>query len=700
MPNRLAQSSSPYLRQHAQNPVDWYPWGDEAFARARREDKPVVLSIGYSACHWCHVMAHESFEDAETAAQMNRDFVCIKVDREEHPDVDQLYQQAHQLFDEGGGWPLTMFLLPTGEPFFGGTYYPPEDRWGRPSFRRVLSALLTAYREEKAKVREHGAKLVEALREVQRQASGVETGVHLPEDLVPRVGTRLAGHIDRREGGFGSAPKFPNPTALGLLLRSFYRSGEPEDVRPGLLTLTKMAQGGIYDHLGGGFARYSTDDKWLVPHFEKMLYDNALLIRLYAQARVLLESMGQEVLAQRYDRVIDETVGWLRREMSAPGGGFYAALDADSEGVEGKYYVWTPEEVERLVGGKQAQLMTRCYDVIPGGNWKDPHGHGPSEASILHVIDQPHDEEEEQLLRAAKETLLTARAQRVRPGTDDKILTSWNALVVSGLATAGQLLDRQDFVELARDSADFLLQKLRSADGRLLRTYQQGQARWPGTLDDHAFLVESLIQLAQATQDAKYLAIAKELTDAALRDLYDPSSHSFFVGPEETDGVALIARPVSLHDSAIPSGVSVMCQNLLRLQALLEPARERYQAIAESTLLRLAERAQRNPMGLSGVLHGLDLLQHGLVVTIVVEPAGGGHDRSLRRAAMGTYVPDHFVWVMQEGSPVPSELAALCEGKVLRDGQPAAYVCKGSTCSAPISDPRALHQKLRGNRQD
>ena len=696
MPNRLAASSSPYLRQHADNPVDWYPWGDEAFARARREDKPILLSIGYSACHWCHVMAHESFEDAETAAQMNQDFVCVKVDREEHPDVDQLYQQALQIFDEGGGWPLTMFLLPTGEPFFGGTYFPPQDRYGRPSFRRVLTALLNAYRQEPVKVREHGGKLVEALRDVQRQSTGQETGAHLPEDLIQRVGTRLAGHIDRREGGFGNAPKFPNPTALGLLLRSFYRSGDLDDVRPGLLTLTKMAQGGIYDHLGGGFARYSTDDKWLVPHFEKMLYDNALLLRLYAQALVLLESIDQQVLAGRYGRVIDETVGWLRRQMSAPGGGFYAALDADSEGIEGKYYVWNPEEVAALVGPEKAALVTRCYDVIPGGNWSDPHGHGPENASILHVIDQPHDEEEERLLAEAKATLLAARDQRTPPGTDDKILTGWNALTISGLATCGQLLQRGDFIELARTTADFVLTKLRTARGELLRTYKDGQARWAGTLDDHAFLAEALIALGQATQESKYLTIAVELNEAALRNLYDPEQHAFFVGPVETDGVSLIARPVSLHDSAIPSGVSVMCQNLLRLAALFPSHRERYQAIAESTLLRLGEKAQRSPMGMAGLLQALDLLQHGLVVTVVVEPPGTATDHPLRRAAATTYVPDHFVWVVKEDEAVPEALQALCEGKTSREGKPAAYVCRGPRCTAPISDPQELRGQLGG----
>ncbi len=694
MPNRLALSSSPYLRQHADNPVDWYPWGEEAFSRARREDKPVLLSIGYSACHWCHVMAHESFEDAETAALMNQDFVCIKVDREEHPDVDQLYQQAHQLLSEGGGWPLTMFLLPTGEPFFGGTYFPPQDRWGRPSFRRVLSALAHAYRDEKAKVRDHGQKLLEALQEVQQKSRGDETAAQLPADLVQRVAARLSSQIDPREGGLGHAPKFPNPTALGLLLRSFYRSGEVDDLRPALLTLTKMAQGGIYDQLGGGFARYSTDDKWLVPHFEKMLYDNGLLLRLYAQALVLLVAQGQDVLAARYRRVIDETVGWLRRQMSGTDGGFYAALDADSEGVEGKYYVFTYEEITQLVGKTQADLVSRCYDVVPGGNWHDPHGHAPVDASILHVIDQPRDEEEDELLRRAMETLLAARDRRVPPGTDDKILTGWNALAVSGLATAGQLLARTDLVELARQTADFLLTRLRDPDGKLLRTFKNGEAKWAATLEDHAFLAESLWQLTQATQDTRYLAIAKDLTDAALADLYDPENQTFFVGPTETDGVSLIARPVSLHDSAIPSGVSVMCLNLLRLAAVLPDVRERYQAIAESTLLRLGERAQRSPMGMAGLVHALDCLSHGVVVTILISPSSGQDGQALRDVALRTFVPDHFVLVLTEGQPIPPELQPLCEGKTAKDDRPTAYVCVGTSCSAPIVDAVELQKRL------
>ncbi len=696
MPNRLALSSSPYLRQHAENPVDWYPWGEEAFARARREDKPVLLSIGYSACHWCHVMAHESFEDAETAALLNRDFVCIKVDREEHPDVDQLYQQAHQLIAEGGGWPLTMFLLPTGEPFFGGTYFPPQDRWGRPSFQRVLVALANAYRDEKDKVRDHGQKLREALEEVQQKSRGDETAAQVPIDLVQRVAARLASQIDPREGGLGHAPKFPNPTALGLLLRSYYRSGEVDELRPALLTLTKMALGGIYDQLGGGFARYSTDDKWLVPHFEKMLYDNGLLLRLYAQALVLLLAQGQEVLAARYQRVIDETVGWLTRQMSGKDGGFYAALDADSEGVEGKYYVWTYEEVEQLVGTKATELLTRCYDVIPGGNWHDPHGHGPTDASILHVIDQPRDKEEDELLGQAMATLLTTRSRRIPPGTDDKILTAWNALVVSGLATAGQLLARPELIALARQTADFLLTRLRDSNGKLLRTYKEGEAKWAATLEDHAFLADALWQLTQATQDARYLPIAKDLTDAALAELYDPATGTFFVGPQETDGVSLIARPVSLHDSAIPSGVSVMCQNLLRLSAVLPDVRMRYQAIAEATLLRLGERAQRSPMGMAGLVHALDCLSHGVVVTIIVSPKSGQDARALQAAALRTYVPDHFVFTVIEGQPVPAELQAICEGKTAKDGQPTAYVCIGESCSAPIHDAVTLQERLAG----
>ena len=699
MPNRLKDESSPYLRQHKDNPVDWYPFGADAFERARAEDKPILLSIGYSACHWCHVMAHESFEDDETAAQMNRDYINIKVDREELPDVDQIYQHTLQLFGEHGGWPLTMFLLPTGEPFFGGTYFPPRDGHGRPSFRRVLHALAQAYKQDREEVVGQAQKLVEALGQLQGRGAGSEAQNRLPPDLARRVAERLGSRMDGREGGFEGAPKFPNPTALALLLRGYARSGEVELLRPVLLTLTKMAEGGIYDQLGGGFARYSTDAHWLVPHFEKMLYDNGQLLRLYAEAHQVLLTLGQPQLAERYRRVIDETVGWLEREMRDPAGGLYAAMDADSEGVEGKYFVWTPEQVAAVVGDEKARLVARCYDVRPGGNWQDPHGHGPQGASILHVIDRPQDADEESLLGAAKAELLEARRRRVPPGTDDKVLTAWNGLVITGLAEAGRLLGEPRYIDAARRTADFLLQALRGPDGGLLRTYKEGTAKLPATLDDHAFFAEGLFHLASATADLTYLTEAVRLIDETLTRFYDEQKGLFFLGPAQTAGVTLVTRPVSLFDSAIPSGLSVTCQNLLRLGALADDARrERYLQIAETTLLRQSEQAVRNPGGMSNLIAALDLWQNGLVMTVIMEGEGGAADESaaaLHRASLAQYLPDHFVLRSRVGQPLPPPFDALVFGKTAVGGQATAYVCRGPRCSAPITDPAELREHLR-----
>ncbi len=701
MSNRLKAETSPYLRQHQDNPVDWYPWGEAAFARARAEDKPILLSIGYSACHWCHVMAHESFEDAEIAAQMNRDYINIKVDREELPDVDQIYQHTLQLFGEHGGWPLTMFLLPTGEPFFGGTYFPPRDGHGRPAFRRVLHALAQAYKQDREEVVGQATKLVEALTQLEGRGAGSEATSRIPDDLVRRVAERLGTRMDPREGGFEGAPKFPNPTALGLFLRAYGRSGDVEAVRPALLTLTKMAEGGIYDQLGGGFARYSTDARWLVPHFEKMLYDNAQLLRLYAEAHQILlgPGLGQPQLAARYGRVIDETIGWLEREMREPAGGLYAAMDADSEGVEGKYFVWTPEELAAVLDPDKARLVARCYDVRAGGNWVDPHGHGPQGASILHVIDRPQDEAEGRLLAAARAELLAARRTRVPPSTDDKVLTAWNGLAITGLAEAGRLLGEPRYVAAAQRTADFLLRALRGPGGELLRTYKEGSAKLPATLDDHAFFAEGLFYLASASGNLDYLTAAIALTDEALMRFYDADKGLFFLGPAETGGVTLVTRPVSLFDSAIPSGLSVTCMNLLRLAALAdEERRARYQQIAESTLLRHTEQASRNPGGMANLLSALDLWQHGLTVTVLVDGAGDGAAapaaEALHRASLARYVPDHFVLRCRPGQPVPPAFSALLAGKSALAGRPTAYVCRGPRCTAPITDPDELRERL------
>ena len=686
MSNRLAQAQSPYLRQHADNPVHWYPWGSEAFLAAVSADKPILLSVGYSACHWCHVMAHESFEKPETAALMNQHFICIKVDRQEHPDVDQLYQQALQLFDESGGWPLTMFLLPSGEPFFGGTYFPPEERYSRPSFSRVLVDVAQAYRQHAAQVRKQAESLCLALRSLQKHPA--ETTPHLPKDFLPSLAARLADLFDPRHGGLGHAPKFPNPTAVSLLLRAFRQTGQLDLQTPVLLTLTKMARGGIYDHVGGGFARYSTDEKWLVPHFEKMLCDNALLIRLYAEAAAVLTEQNQGPMAHTFTRVIEETVGWLQRQMRAENGGFCVSLDADSEGLEGKYYVFTLQEIEHLLGPKRAPLFARAYDVQPGGNWHDPHGHGGVGSSILHLVHPPQNDAEAQELSQNLKTLGQARNLRVPPLLDGQVLTGPNALVVTGLATAGQLLGRPDWIALADETAPLLLNRLSDQHG----CFQSDDQR-PANLDDLAFLIEALICLSQATRNVAYLQLAHTLADTAVRCFFEPEQQTFYAGKETADGVPLVVRPVSLYDSAVPSGFSVLCHSLLLLAAVFPDSRTRYQAIAESCLSQVAARALRNPVGLAGALHALDLMVCEPSIVLVIEPSRQKLS-PLADAARRTYLPGGLVFVLYADEPVAPLLAQLAEQKTLQNNQPTAYLCKGPVCGTPIFSAEELRARL------
>ncbi len=687
MPNRLADETSPYLRQHADNPVDWYPFGDEAFTRAKTEDKPVLLSIGYSACHWCHVMAHESFEDEETARLMNERFVSIKVDREEMPDVDQIYQQALQLQGEHGGWPLTMFLTPDGTPFYGGTYFPKRDSFGRPSFKRILTALSDSFHNDLPAVQSNAKQFKEGLAHLARH--GRTPGQQeLPADSTDRAATKLSMNVDRKEGGFGGAPKFPNPKAFELMLRSWRRAARSGDSdAPELLqcvarTLVKMAAGGIYDQIGGGFARYSTDGVWLVPHFEKMLYDNAQLLTLYAEA-------WQVTRDSTYQRVCEETHLWMEREMRSPDGGLYTALDADSEGVEGKYYVWNPTEVRALCGDEAAAVVMRCLDVREGGNWRDPHGHGPDNASILHVVDAPRDARESALLAEAKPKLLAARLLRVPPGTDDKVLASVNGLAIGGLAEAGRIFDNADFIDSARRTAEFVLAHLRAPDGRLLRTYHSGHAaagvsesgvaKLPGTLEDHAFVADGLIALYEATGEGRWLSEAHRLTALAVELFYDAGERAFYLTAAADPG--LIQRPVSQYDSAVPSGMSVCLENLIRLGDVCgEP---RWSEIADGVLQAYYARASENPFGFSNFLNALDLhLERPAEVVLA-----GGDVTRFARAVASVYLPNRVI-VRTFGAP--PEVAALVDGKTGEQ----VYLCRNFTCDKPESDPAQLAKKL------
>ncbi|MBM4270498.1 MAG: thioredoxin domain-containing protein, partial [Deltaproteobacteria bacterium] len=575
-PNRLADEQSPYLRQHAHNPVDWYPWGPEALERARSEDRPILLSIGYSACHWCHVMERESFESEATAALMNAHFVNIKVDREERPDLDAIYMNTVQMLTGAGGWPLTVFLTPKGEPFYGGTYYPPEDRYGRPGFPRVLEAVARAYREGRGEVKEASSRLLEGLARLSQFEAKREA---LHPDTIARATEKLFSVRDPESGGIGNAPKFPNVPAFSLFLRRHHVTRRPEMLETFERTLTRMAQGGLYDQLGGGFHRYSVDAHWLVPHFEKMLYDNAQLVPLYLDGYV---ATGNPL----YRRVAEETLDWVLREMTHPDGGFYSSQDADTEGEEGKTYLWRIEEMRRILGPEHAEIVCRYYQVDEVGNFAEP---GHERQSILHVKLGMDDlarlfgrdvADVQRIVDEGRALLLREREKRPQPGLDDKILTSWNALAIRAFVRGANVLGEERYLEAARRATTFLLRNLRDANGRLLRTWKDGVGRYAAYLDDHAFLAAALLDLFEATGEHAYLDEARALGEILLRDFQDDDAGGFFFTAHDHED--LIDRPKIAYDSSIPSGNAVATETLLRLAHLLDE--ERWRAPAVRTL--------------------------------------------------------------------------------------------------------------------
>jgi uncharacterized protein len=579
VPNALAQETSPYLRQHAENPVDWLPWGPEAFARAHAQDKPLIVSIGYSSCHWCHVMEHESFEDPDTAALMNADFVCVKVDREERPDVDALYMEAVQSMTGSGGWPLNVFLTPDQLPFYGGTYFPPEPRHGMPSWPEVLQAIAASWSEQREEIRAGGERLRERLSGGARLTPSTRP---LEDDALEQALGKLREEFDPVGGGFGQAPKFPHASVIELLLAR----GEHT---MSLQTLRAMAAGGIHDQLGGGFSRYSVDASWAVPHFEKMLYDNALLARAYLHG---WQASQEEALRD----VCVDTLEWVLREMRGPEGGFYSALDADSEGVEGRYYVWTTAELNDLLG-EDATAAIAWLGATEQGNFNDPHHPQPG----LNVL-QAHGPEPDRVTRERiRERLLTAREQRTRPGLDDKRLTSWNALMISALADAGAALEEPRYLDAARSCAEFLEREMRDANGRLLRTYNDGQAKIGAYLEDHAFLLEALLTLFEASCEEHWYLRAVALADEMIARFADPEHGGFF--STAADGEVLIARRKDLEDSPIPAGASSAALGLLRLSQL--SGEEEYERRSLSVLQLVHEIAPRYPSAFGHVLQAL-----------------------------------------------------------------------------------------------
>jgi len=656
MANRLAQETSPYLLQHSENPVEWYPWGEEALARAREQDRPILLSVGYSACHWCHVMERESFEDAETAAYMNEHFVNVKVDREERPDVDAIYMEAVQSMTGRGGWPMTVFLDPEGVPFYGGTYFPPDESRGMPSFRMVMEAVLDAFERRRGEIRERAP----ATRARLGAVAEVEPDPALPDRgaLAEAVERLLAG-ADRRHGGFGGAPKFPPASALELLLAR----GEGAEVVQ--TTLDAMLAGGIYDQLGGGFARYSVDAVWLVPHFEKMLYDNALLASAYLHG---WQALGQA----RYRRVCEQTLDWMLREMRGPEGGFHSALDADSEGEEGRFYVWRPEQIEAVLGGAAGPVIEH-YGVSARGNFEG--------ANVLHLAGGADAPEPEGLQEARRE-LYEARAQRVWPGRDDKRLAAWNALAISALAEAGAVLGRPDYLQAARECARFVLGSLRDEQGRLLRTYKDGEARLNAYLEDHAFLLEALLRLYEASFEVEWYEGALALADSTLERFADPERGGFFTTSDDHE--QLIARRKDLDDHPIPSGNSAIALGLLRLAAL--SGERRYEEQGLGALRLFARIGVQHPQGFAHLLRALDFhLADAREVALVGEDPGelAGVVRSRLRP--------HLVLA---GGPEGTEQPALMHGRTALESRPAAYVCERFACGLPVSDPAELEKAL------
>ncbi|MBX3229594.1 MAG: thioredoxin domain-containing protein [Labilithrix sp.] len=688
MPNRLATEASPYLLQHANNPVAWWPWCEEALAEARARDVPILLSIGYSACHWCHVMERESFEDAAIAEVMNALFVNVKVDREERPDLDQIYQLTVQLMGRSGGWPLTVFLTPAQKPFFAGTYFPPDDRHGMPGFPKVLRALAEAYRDRRDEVLGQAEELTKAIAQIGRGTSGTSgtSGAAdaapgsfvLGRDLLQRAAGPLLKRCDDVYGGFGDAPKFPNTMPLEVLLRR----GVLEDVaaarEAARLQLERMRRGGIWDHLGGGFHRYSTDREWLVPHFEKMLYDNALLLRAYVDGS---RALGEPAFAD----VARDVAQYVAREMTDPDGGFYASQDADSEPEpgeekqEGAFFVWSPADVRAALGdGPDAEQALKHFGITLAGNFEE-HGRPTFKTVLSSVRDGD--------ITPIKEKLFAAREARPKPFRDEKVLTSWNALMIGALAEAGAALDEPALTAAAERAFAFVWATMLDG-GRVARLCKKVDGEWlvkkPGFLDDHAYLANAALDLYEATGAPGYVAHARAIADALL-DAFYVEGEGFYFTPK--DGEALITRAQDPYDNAVPSGSSIACRALLRLGALVG---DRYAAIAERELVRLAPEAAKNPFAYGQSICELDRLVRGSVDVVLVGPRADARTKSLARATFTQWLPNRTVaWLDPTDAATLEACSALAEGKPAQDA-PAAYVCRGRTCSLPVTTPAEL----------
>jgi uncharacterized protein YyaL (SSP411 family) len=674
--NRLVGETSPYLLQHAHNPVDWFPWTQEALELARAQDRPILLSVGYSACHWCHVMERESFENEETARIMNEHFVNIKVDREERPDLDAIYMNFVQMTTGQGGWPLTVFLTPDLLPFYGGTYFPPENAHGRPGFKTVLLSVLRFYRERRSEIESSRTVITQHL---EQAGTLLPSGSALNERLLDDSAEGICRQFDSRHGGFGPAPKFPGSMILSFLLRHYHRTRDNAALKAATTTLDKMAKGGIYDQLGGGFHRYSVDERWLVPHFEKMLYDNALLARSYLEAYQVTKN-------EHYREVVEETLDYVRRDLTDPSGGFYSSEDADSEGVEGKFYVWEPEEIDSVLGPEEGRLFRDYYDVSKPGNWGG--------MSILNhrrelgplAEEYGHDQGLiKARLKASREKLLKKRQDRVRPGLDDKVVASWNGLMLTAFAEAALVLDDDTYLKTALRSAGFLTSQMLS-EGCLYRTWKQGNARLNGYVDDYAHVVEGLLAVFQLTGDILWLERAAELMDAQIELFYDSRNGDFFFTASNHE--ALLVRHKELLDSATPSGNSTSAMNLLVLAELT--GRAQYKEMAERLVLKVSPSCSRLPTAAGNWLKAAGIYLGEFQEIVLLGPSEG-------RKAFLDRIRDRFLphaVLVQSDRPQAGELALLplLAGKAPLGEKATAFVCRNFTCREPTTDPARFQE--------
>jgi len=669
--NRLINETSPYLLQHAHNPVDWYPWGDEAFEKARAEDKPLLVSIGYSACHWCHVMEHESFEDPATAAVMNEHFVNIKVDMEERPDVDQIYMNFVQLTTGRGGWPMNVFLTPDKRPFFGGTYFPPAPRYGMASWRQILISIAEAYRERRDEL-EHSAN--EIVGELRRMSAIEIAAGGLGPELLDSAFNSFSRTFDQANGGFGGAPKFPPAMSLEFLLRYHHRTGSETALEIVRTTLDKMAGGGIYDQLGGGFHRYSVDAVWLVPHFEKMLYDNAQLIRIYLHA---FQVTGDDL----YKRIAVETLEYVRREMLDDDGGFYSTQDADSEGVEGKFFVWTPTEIVSILGEEDAAGFNSHYDVTREGNFE-----GESILNVKNTDDlRRSDPGISEVLERSRRKLFAEREKRIKPARDEKILTAWNGLMLAAFADAASILGSDEYLDTAGRNAEFILKELQ-VDGPLLRTWKGGAAKLNGYIEDYANVADALIELYQASGETGHLTEARRLADRMITDFWDEDNGGFYF--TSNDHEELIVRNKDLFDNATPSGNSVAADVMLKLARFFGD--EKYERFAVTTLRLTMPQMQRYPQGFGRALSALEfyLAPTREIVSI------GQRSNDLEREIRSRYLPDSMLIPSADPTKDVSELPVL-ENKGMIGGKPTVYVCENFVCQRPVTSVKELRLQLQ-----